>query len=100
MLTITQLLRAGKWRGLSLLALAAFLLSLTAEISVAFAAPPTSQMTPSFWDPNKMPEKPDLASIRQIRFLTEDDYPPFNFQGPDGQLAGFNVDLEIGRAHV
>ena len=93
MLTITQLLRAGKWRGLSLLALAAFLLSLTADISVAFAATPAGQMTPSFWDPNKMPEKPDLASIRQIRFLTEDDYPPFNFQGPDGQLAGFNVDL-------
>ncbi len=93
MLTITQLLRAGKWRGLSLLALAAFLLSLTADISVAFAATPAGQMTPSFWDPNKMPEKPDLASIRQIRFLTEDDYPPFNFQGPDSQLAGFNVDL-------
>jgi len=92
-LTITQLLRAGKWRGLSLLALATFLLSLAADISVAFAATPASQMTPSFWDPNKMPEKPDLASIRQIRFLTEDDYPPFNFQGPDGQLAGFNVDL-------
>jgi polar amino acid transport system substrate-binding protein len=92
-LTITQLLRAGKWRGLSLLALAAFLLSLTADISVAFAATPAGQMTPSFWDPNKMPEKPDLASIRQIRFLTEDDYPPFNFQGPDSQLAGFNVDL-------
>ena len=29
-------------------------------------AEPASQMTPSFWDPNKMPEKPDLASIRQI----------------------------------
>jgi polar amino acid transport system substrate-binding protein len=92
-LTITQLLRAGKWRGLSLLALATIMLSLTADISVAFAATPAGQMTPSFWDPNKMPEKPDLASIRQIRFLTEDDYPPFNFQGPDGQLAGFNVDL-------
>jgi polar amino acid transport system substrate-binding protein len=90
---ITQLLRAGKWRGLSLLALATIVLSLTADISVAFAATPAGQMTPSFWDPNKMPEKPDLASIRQIRFLTEDDYPPFNFQGPDGQLAGFNVDL-------
>ena len=28
-----------------------------------------------------------------IRFLTETDYPPFNFTGPDGNPAGFNVDL-------
>jgi polar amino acid transport system substrate-binding protein len=28
-----------------------------------------------------------------IRFLTETDYPPFNFTGADGQPAGFNVDL-------
>lgn len=29
----------------------------------------------------------------QIRFLTEDDYPPFNFAGPEGRPIGFNVDL-------
>jgi polar amino acid transport system substrate-binding protein len=28
-----------------------------------------------------------------IRFLTETDYPPFNYAGPDGNPAGFNVDL-------
>ena len=28
-----------------------------------------------------------------IRFLTEIDYPPFNYAGPDGAPAGFNVDL-------
>jgi polar amino acid transport system substrate-binding protein len=28
-----------------------------------------------------------------IRFLTEADYPPFNYAGPDGNLTGFNVDL-------
>lgn len=48
---------------------------------------------PAFWDFNRVLEKPDLSAVRQIRFLTEDDYPPFNYQGPDGQLAGFNVDL-------
>ncbi|MFZ0844401.1 MAG: transporter substrate-binding domain-containing protein, partial [Pseudolabrys sp.] len=26
-------------------------------------------------------------------FLTETDYPPFDYSGPDGQPAGFNVDL-------
>jgi polar amino acid transport system substrate-binding protein len=28
-----------------------------------------------------------------IRFLTEADYPPFNYAAPDGTLTGFNVDL-------
>jgi 4-carboxymuconolactone decarboxylase len=28
-----------------------------------------------------------------IRFLTETNYPPFNFAGPDGNPQGFNVDL-------
>ena len=28
-----------------------------------------------------------------IRFLTETDYPPFNYAGPDGAPTGFNVDL-------
>ncbi|WP_413991920.1 transporter substrate-binding domain-containing protein [Labrys okinawensis] len=45
------------------------------------------------WDPHRRPEKPDLRSIRQIRFLTEDDFPPFDFQGASGSLEGFNVDL-------
>jgi polar amino acid transport system substrate-binding protein len=45
------------------------------------------------WDPHRRPEKPDLKSVRQIRFLTEDDFPPFDFQGSSGNLEGFNVDL-------
>lgn len=49
--------------------------------------------TPSFWDATRTLEKPDLSGLRQIRFLTEDDYPPFNFLLADGQVAGFNVDL-------
>jgi polar amino acid transport system substrate-binding protein len=28
-----------------------------------------------------------------LRFLTSDDFPPFNFKDEDGQLTGFNVDL-------
>ncbi len=39
------------------------------------------------------PERPDLSRIGVIRFLTETDYPPFNYAGPDGAPAGFNVDL-------
>lgn len=48
---------------------------------------------PSFWDPQRRIEKPDTGSLRVIRFVTEDDYPPFDFIGPDGGLTGFNVDL-------
>jgi len=48
---------------------------------------------PGFWDPRRRPERPDLSRVSQIRFLTEVDYPPFNYAGPDGHPAGFNVDL-------
>lgn len=48
---------------------------------------------PGFWDPRHRPERPDLSRITLIRFLTETDYPPFNFAGPDGAPAGFNIDL-------
>jgi polar amino acid transport system substrate-binding protein len=54
---------------------------------------PESVMVPGFWDPNRRPERPDLSRLNAIRFLTEEDYPPFNFRGPDGQPIGFNVDL-------
>ncbi|HLW92234.1 MAG TPA: transporter substrate-binding domain-containing protein [Roseiarcus sp.] len=49
--------------------------------------------TPSLWDPDAQPIRPDLAGIRAIRFLTDDDYPPLNFALPDGSLAGFNIDI-------
>jgi polar amino acid transport system substrate-binding protein len=48
---------------------------------------------PSFWDPRRRPDRPDLSRLTVIRFLTEIDYPPFNYAGPDGNPAGFNVDL-------
>src|SRR5450756_402502 len=51
------------------------------------------QAVPGFWDPRRRPDRPDLSRITVIRFLTETDYPPFNFTGPDGNPAGFNVCL-------
>jgi polar amino acid transport system substrate-binding protein len=59
------------------------------------AAPPaaTAVPMPGFWDPRRRPERPDVSRITLIRFLTENDYPPFNYAGPDGNPAGFNVDL-------
>jgi polar amino acid transport system substrate-binding protein len=46
---------------------------------------------PSLYDPHNRPAAP--AAPKSIRFLTADDYPPFEFMGADGALAGFNVDL-------
>ena len=58
----------------------------------AAPAPPPVRV-PGFWDPRRRPEKPDLARISVIRFLTETDYPPFNYAGVDGNPQGFNIDL-------
>jgi polar amino acid transport system substrate-binding protein len=48
---------------------------------------------PGFWDPRRRPERPDLTRIQSIRFLTDVDYPPFDYAGEDGNPVGFNVDL-------
>ncbi len=57
------------------------------------AAPPRAVVVPGFWDPRRRPERPDLSHLQTIRFLTALDYPPFDYAGPDGNPAGFNVDL-------
>lgn len=65
-------------------------------IGVDLAAAQTKDpnvFVPGFWDPKHRPEKPDTSRMGAVRFLTEDDYPPFNFKGPNGQVSGFNVDL-------
>ena len=79
---------------LASLAALAPLVSLGAGTAVAQAvgAEPPVQV-PGFWDPRRRPERPDLNRVVVIRFLTEIDYPPFNFAGPDGNPQGFNVDL-------
>lgn len=78
------------------LALGALLTLAAAGTRVAFAqaigAEPPVQV-PGFWDPRRRPERPDLLRVVGIRFMTEVDYPPFNFAGPDGNPQGFNVDL-------
>ena len=54
---------------------------------------PSGAGVPGFWDPRRRPERPDLSRLQSIRFLTELDYPPFNYAGADGNPVGFNVDL-------
>src|SRR6202165_3384559 len=64
-----------------------------AQIMANPGAEAAPQAVPGFWDPRRRPDRPDLSRLTVIRFLTETDYPPFNFTGPDGNPAGFNVDL-------
>jgi polar amino acid transport system substrate-binding protein len=62
----------------------------------ACASPASGQSRPEdspFFDLARKPERVELTGQRVIRFLTDDDYPPFNFLGADGQLTGFNIDL-------
>jgi polar amino acid transport system substrate-binding protein len=54
---------------------------------------PVGAGVPGFWDPRRRPERPDFSRLQSIRFLTELDYPPFNYAGPDGNPTGFNIDL-------
>ncbi len=63
-------------------------------LALPAAAQATGPVTvPGFWDPNRRPERPDISRLGPVRFLTEEDYPPFNFTAPDGQPIGFNIDL-------
>ncbi len=81
--------RWRQWGLFGVLALALAWLCPSAALAIAADAPPP----PFFWDPSHPLEKPDLSGLKQIRFLTEDDFPPFDFALADGQIAGFNVDL-------
>lgn len=47
---------------------------------------------PLFVNPNTITTSTS-AIVRTIRFLTTDDFPPFNFIDPQGKLDGFNVGL-------
>jgi polar amino acid transport system substrate-binding protein len=87
--------RSPAWPGLA--ALACSLLIVCAGTRYAPAQDgvtlPRGAAVPGFWDPRRRPERPDLSRIQSIRFLTELDYPPFDYAGADDDPAGFNVDL-------
>jgi polar amino acid transport system substrate-binding protein len=66
---------------------------LPASAQTPAASDPGGVFVPSFWDPKRRIDKVELPPTTVIRFLTESDYPPFNYAGPDGNASGFNVDL-------
>jgi len=89
-------MRGGIWMTAALLAWLSAPIGpgpLPAQAQSATVTPGVAQAVPGFWDPRRRPDRPDLSRLTVIRFMTETDYPPFNFTGPDGNPAGFNVDL-------
>lgn len=79
-----------------------FFLSTLALVGIALFVPVHAQSSrtagpnvtvPDFWDPNRRIERPPVGTVQAIRFITTDDFPPFNFVDAGGRLTGFNVDL-------
>jgi polar amino acid transport system substrate-binding protein len=64
---------------------------MTASIAVAQDSAPA--VGSSNWRKPSLGPKPDWSWLSVLRFVTDDDYPPFNYRDEDGALTGFNVDL-------
>jgi polar amino acid transport system substrate-binding protein len=89
---------AGKWLA-GLLVLAALLLlpggRLAAQKTAAVENGTVSTARPvqGFWRPRDETLRKEAVPGAPLRFLTADDYPPFNYLDPVQRLKGFNVDL-------
>ncbi len=57
------------------------------------AAAQETPASPEQWKETPLGPRPDWSWLTTLRFVTESDYPPFNYYDEDGQLVGFNVDL-------
>jgi polar amino acid transport system substrate-binding protein len=56
--------------------------------------PVTGVAIPNFWNPRSRGERIEAPQTgRAIRFLTDDEFPPLHFAGPDGTPTGFVVEL-------
>ncbi|GJD80342.1 transporter substrate-binding domain-containing protein [Methylobacterium gregans] len=57
-------------------------------------APSESVRIPNFWNPRARGERIEAPQTgRPVRFLTDDEFPPLHFAGPDGAPTGFAVEL-------
>ncbi len=74
--------RAVRWRAAAVLAL----------LAATSGTPAAAQTALEAGDANPAPaEAPVTRTV--IRFLTDSDYPPFNYLDEEGTLTGFNVDV-------
>jgi len=57
-------------------------------------APTPAVTVPDFWNPRSRGERVEAPQTgRAVRFLTDDEFPPLHFAGPDGNPTGFAVEL-------
>jgi polar amino acid transport system substrate-binding protein len=82
-----SIIRPGRFYNLSKVALAACLL---AAMTVPVAA---QGLVPNFWDPRARDERPDPATLRPLRIITDDEFPPLHFADAEGVPTGFSVEL-------
>ncbi|MFC7662991.1 transporter substrate-binding domain-containing protein [Methylorubrum suomiense] len=73
---------------------------LVADVAQAQQLPPApaaaapSVTIPNFWNPRARGERVDAPQTgRAVRFMTDDEFPPLHFAGPDGTPTGFSVEL-------
>lgn len=71
-----------------------WLLCLGLALSLADGAAAETVTIPNFWNPRARLERPQPPQMtRAVRFLTDDEFPPLHFTGPDGNPTGFAVEL-------
>ena len=73
------------------------LAAIVVALALASATPPASAQTrseivPDAWQGDALRPKPEIH-LDRIRFITDSDYPPFQYFDEEGVLTGFNVDL-------
>lgn len=64
--------------------------TMTFALCASFAS---AQQTPMHLNVKKHEDVIELSRVPSIRFLTTNDFAPFNFEDTNGNLIGFNVDL-------
>lgn len=64
-----------------------------AALLILAALPVLGQNLPVIADPDARDDVVDPAAIPALRFLTTDDFPPYNYTDATGRLVGFNIDL-------
>jgi polar amino acid transport system substrate-binding protein len=76
------------------MAMLAWLLPLTPPLA-AQPAPSARErvVIPFHGDPRVRSERPEGPIPRNLRVITDDEFPPLHFADPDGQPVGFSVDL-------
>jgi polar amino acid transport system substrate-binding protein len=91
--------RSGPRRGARWAIIPIFVASATVTPQARAEAPavPAQAQTvaiPNFWNPRSRGERVDAPQTgRAVRFLTDDEFPPLHFAGPDGNPTGFVVEL-------